>query len=412
MKRRVVITGMGTVNAIANNVHSTWEGVKAGKNGIDHVTLFDISRQKPYLAGEVKDLHPEESIPPKEVRRMDRATLLAMVAAEECYRDSRLADADFDHDRFGVFVGSGIGGIWTIQEETRKAYERGVDSISPFFIPNAIVNLIGGNIAIRYQAKGAVIPVVTACSSATNSLGEAFRYIRDGYLELIMAGGAEAAVSEMAIGGFSRMRAITPSLDRERASIPFDKERSGFVVAEGAGILMLEEREHALKRKATIYAEILGYHSNCDAFHITQPDENAEGITKCMNNALVDADLAAEKIEYINPHGTSTFYNDRMESLAIRKVFGAHADKISIGATKSMHGHALGAVGGIETIITVMALEHGIIPPTINYRIPDPECDLDYTPNRAKARPIRYALKNSLGFGGHNATLILKKWEE
>lgn len=411
MKRRVVISGLGTLNAIGNNVAETWQGVLEGKNGISKITLFDISRQKPHLAGEVKNLNPEDFIPPKEVRRLDRAAILAIIAATEAYRDSGLEDAEFDRERFGAFIGSGIGGLNTINEETRKVYEKGPEMLSPFFIPNTIINLIGGNIAIRFNVKGAVLPVVTACSAATNSIGEAFRYIRDGYLDLAFAGGAEATINELGIGGFSKMRAISPSLDPERASIPFDKERSGFVVAEGSGILILEELEHALKRNAVIHAEVLGYHTNCDAFHITQPDETAYGITRCMQEAIKDAGIDAEQIGYINPHGTSTYYNDRIETFAIKKVFGEHAMKVNIGATKSMHGHALGAVGGIETVITVRALEEGIVPATINYRVPDPECDLDYTPNRPKQRDIHYALKNSLGFGGHNACLVLKKWE-
>jgi len=412
MKRRVVITGLGTVNPVGNDVDATWEGIRAGKNGIGEITLFDISAQKPYLAAEVRDLHPETSIPPKELRRMDRTTVLALVAAKECYDSSGLAEADVDRDRFGVFVGSGIGGLGTIYSETKKVVEKGPDRISPFFIPNSIVNLVGGNIAIRYQAKGPALSVVTACSSATNSIGEAFRYIRDGYLELAFAGGAEAPITVLGVAGFSNMKAISPNLDKDRASIPFDKERSGFVIGEGAGILMLEELEHAKRRNAKIHAEITGYSTNCDAYHITQPEESASGIIKCMNNALADADLAPERIDYINPHGTSTYYNDRMETKAIRAVFGDHADGISIGATKSMHGHSLGAVGGIESVITTKALGDGVVPPTINYRVEDPECDLDYTPNRSRERKIRYALKNSLGFGGHNASLVFKKWED
>ena len=412
MKRRVVITGLGTVNAIGNDVQSTWEGVKAGKNGIDEITLFDISQQKPYLAGEVKDLVPEDHIPPKEVRRMDRTTILALIAAKEAYENGQLLETEIDRDRFGVFVGSGIGGLGTIYEETKRIHEKGVDRISPFFIPNSIVNLVGGNIAIKYQAKGPALSIVTACSSATNSIGEAFRYIRDGYLELAFAGGAEAPINTLGVGGFSSMRAISPNMDKNRASIPFDRERSGFVIAEGSGIIILEELEHAKKRKAKIYAEIVGYSTNCDAFHITQPDENAEGIIKCMKNALSDGDILPEWIDYINPHGTSTFYNDPIETKGIKEVFGKRAYKISIGATKSMHGHSLGAVGGIESVITAKALEEGIIPPTINYLVKDPECDLDYTPNQSKKRTIHYALKNSLGFGGHNATLVFKKWEE
>lgn len=411
MKRRVVITGLGAVTPIGNNIKDMWEGVKAGKNGIGEITLFDASQQKPYLVAEVKDLDIGDAIPPKEARRMDRTTILALVAAKEAYDDSKLAEADIDADRFGTFVGSGIGGMDTLYKETVKVIEKGADKLSPFFIPNVIINLVGGNIAINFNAKGSSLPIVTACSSATNSIGEAFRYIRDGYLEIAFAGGAEAPVNVLGVGGFSNMRAISPNLDRNRASIPFDKERSGFVIGEGAGLLILEELEHAKKRNAKIYAELIGYHSNCDAFHITQPDESAEGITKCMVAAMKDAEIEKEMIDFISPHGTSTFYNDRMESRGIRQAFGDHAYTISISGTKSMHGHSLGAVGGIESAITALALQEGLVPPTINYKEKDPECDLDYTPNKMKRRNIRYALKNSLGFGGHNATLVFKKWE-
>jgi 3-oxoacyl-[acyl-carrier-protein] synthase II len=412
MKRRVVITGMGTVNAIGLNVAETWESVLVGRNGIGNITLFDCSRQKPYLVGEVKNFDMEKYFPPKEAKRLDRVMAFAIVAANEAYQNSQLENVEIDRDKFGIYVTSGIGGLWTINEESRKAHLQSADRISPFFVPNSIINLVGGNIAIRLQAKGACLAIVSACSSATNAIGEAYRAIQHGYLDLILAGGAEAAINELGIGGFASMKAISPSLDPNRASIPFDRERSGFVIAEGAGVLMLEAYDQAIKRNAKIYAEIIGYSSNCDAFHITQPDETASGIIKCMRNALADAEISPAKIDYINPHGTSTYYNDRLETKAIRAVFADHSDQLSIGATKSMHGHALGAVGGIESVITIKALENGVVPPTINYREKDPECDLDYTPNHAKTRPLHYALKNSLGFGGNNATLIYRKWDE
>ena len=412
MKRRVVITGMGVVTPIGNNVKDMWESAKAGKNGIDEITLFDISQQKPYLAGEVKNFDIGDAIPPKEARRMDRATQLAIVASKEAYEDAGLDTAEFDHDRFGTFIGSGIGGLETIDKETEKAAQKGADRLGPFFIPNTIVNLVGGNVAIKFKAKGPSFPVVTACSSATNSIGEAYRYIKDGYIELALAGGSEAPINKLGVGGFSSMRAMSPNLDKNRASIPFDKERAGFIIAEGAGVLVVEEYEHAKNRGANILAEIIGYHTNCDAFHITQPDESAESITKCMLRAMEDAGIEKEMIEMISPHGTSTFYNDRMESKGIRKVFGEHADMINISGTKSMHGHSLGGVGGIESAIAIKALQEGIIPPTINYKVEDPECDLNYTPNKAVKRDIKYVLKNSLGFGGHNASLVYKKWED
>jgi 3-oxoacyl-[acyl-carrier-protein] synthase II len=412
MKRRVVITGLGAVTPIGNNVKDMWESAKAGKNGIGEITLFDISQQKPYLAAEVKDFDIGDVIPPKEARRMDRATQLALVAAQEAYEHAGLDKAAFDHESFGTFIGSGIGGLETIDKETKKAAEKGADRLSPFFIPNTIVNLVGGNVAIKFNAKGPSFPIVTACSSATNSIGEAYRYIKDGYIDLAMAGGAEAPINALGVGGFSSMRAISPNLDKDRASIPFDKERQGFVIGEGAGILILEEYEHAKKRGANILAEIVGYHTNCDAFHITQPDESAESITKCMQLAVKDAGIEPHMIDMISPHGTSTYYNDRMESKGIRKAFGDHAYKISISGTKSMHAHSLGAVGGIESAIAIMAMREGIVPPTINYKVEDPECDLDYTPNKARKREINYVLKNSLGFGGHNASLVFKKWED
>ncbi|MBU1145707.1 MAG: beta-ketoacyl-ACP synthase II [Firmicutes bacterium] len=412
MKRRVVITGLGAITPIGNDVNSMWESAKNGINGIDHITLFDVSNQKVKVAGEVKNFNPEDHLEPKEARRMDRTMVFGLVAATEAFEHSNLKKEDIDSDRFGVFVSSGIGGLWTINEEARKAHEKGVDRISPFFIPNAIINLVGGRIAIKYQAKGPVLPIVTACSSATNSIGEAFRYIRDGYIELAFAGGAEAPINELGVGGFASMKALNFTSNKDEASIPFDKRRSGFVIAEGAGVIILEELEHALKRKATIFAEMVGYGTTCDAFHITAPDETAYGITKCMENALLDGNVDPTWIDYINPHGTSTFYNDKIETLGIKNVFKKHAYEINIGATKSMHGHSLGAVGGIEAIISIKALMENIIPPTINYVEKDPECDLNYTPNVAVKRIVKYALSNSLGFGGQNATIIFKKWED
>lgn len=412
MKRRVVITGMGTLNALGLNTHETWEGIKAGKNGIGPITLFDATNQRPYLVGEVKKFNMENYFPPKEAKRLDRVMAFGLVAAQEAFDQSRLAEYEFDRSRFGVYVTSGIGGLWTINEESRKAHLSSADRISPFFVTNSIINMVGGNIAIRMQAKGACQAVVTACSSATNAIGEAFRAVRDGYLDLVLAGGAEAAINELGIGGFASMKAISPSLDPNRASIPFDQERSGFVMAEGAGVLMMEALDFAQKRGARILGEIIGYAANCDAFHITQPDETASSIIACMKDALKDAKIRPDQIDYINPHGTSTYYNDRLETKGIKAVFQDHAYILSIGATKSMHGHALGAVGGIESVITLTALQQDLVPPTINYQVPDPECDLDVTPNQAKPRPLRYAMKNSLGFGGHNATLVFQKWEE
>ena len=330
----------------------------------------------------------------------------------QAYEDARLSDEDYDPYRFGVFVSSGIGGLGTIHEESRKAYEKGGDRVSPFFIPNAIVNLIGGHIAIKHKVKGINLPVVTACSAATNAIGEAFRYIRDGYLDIAFTGGSEASINELGVGGFTSMKALNFSNDKNRASIPFDQERSGFVMGEGAGVLILEEYEHAKKRGAKIYAEVVGYGSTCDAFHVTAPDETAEGITQCILNALNDAFIKPEAIDYINPHGTSTPFNDKFETQGIKQALGQHAYNVNIGATKSMHGHALGAVGAIEAIISIKAMNDSIVPPTINYQVPCEDCDLNYTPNIAVERNIEYAMSNSVGFGGQNATIIFKKYKE
>lgn len=408
--RRVVITGMGVLTPIGNTVDEMWDSLIHGRCGIDKITLFDASNMKVQIAGEVKNIDIEKYLEPREYRKLDRTMLLGLIAASQAYHDADLEDADIDRDRFGVFVTSGIGGINTIKEEAEKAYEKGGDRVSPYFIPNSIINLVGGQIAIKFKAKGPNIPVVTACSAGTNAIGEAFRYIRDGYLELAFAGGTEAPLNALSVGGFTSMRALNTSNDKDNASIPFDKNRSGFVVAEGAGVIILEEYEHAIKRGAKIYAELIGYGSTCDAFHITAPDESAEGITKAILGSLKDANISPDVIDYINPHGTSTPYNDRLETLAFKKAFGDHAYQINISGTKSMTGHSLGAVGAIEAIITIKTIIEGIVPPTINLRTPDEECDLNYTPNKAAQRNVNYAISNSVGFGGQNATLVFKKY--
>lgn len=412
MKRRVVVTGLGVVSPVGNNVEEMWESLINGKNGIDFITQFDTSNMKVKIAGEVKNLDVDQYLEPREAKRLDRTMILGLVAAEQAYQSAGLAKSSIDHDRFGVFVSSGIGGLNTINEEAKRAYERGGDRVSPFFIPNSIINLIGGNIAIKYQAKGPALPIVTACSASTNAIGEAFRYIKDGYLDLSFAGGSESSINELGVGGFSSMRALNLSNDPNNASIPFDKNRSGFVMGEGAGILIVEEYEHAKKRGAKILAEVVGYATNCDAFHITAPDESAEGITKCMKLAIQKANILQEEITYINPHGTSTPYNDRLETLAIKKVFKEHAYNINISASKSMTAHALGATGAIEAIITIKVLKEGLIPPTINLKEIDPDCDLNYTPLKAVRRDVKYGMSNSLGFGGQNASLIFKRYEE
>jgi len=409
MKRRVVVTGMGLVSPVGNTVNESFENLVAGKNGIDFITAFDTTTWKVKIAGEVKNLNFEDFIDKKEIRRNDRVANLALVATQEAYIQAGLTDAVINRKRFGTFIGSGIGGLGTIFEEVKTSVLRGPDRISPFFIPNSIINLIGAKIGIKYQAYGPNAPQVTACSAATNSIGEAFRQIRDGYLEIAFAGGAEAPVNEIGVGGFASLKALNFSNNPEIASVPFDSRRSGFVIAEGAGVLILEEYEHALKRGAKIIAEMVGYGTTSDAFHMTAPDDNATGIEECFRLALEDAHIKPEDIGYINAHGTSTILNDKLETLGIKKAFGEHAYKLNISSTKSMTGHALGAAGAIETITVIKSLQTGWIPPTIHYESPDPDCDLNYTPNVAVHKELKYAMNVNIGFGGQNAAIIFKK---
>lgn len=410
MKHRVVVTGMGLVSPVGNTVEESFKALIEGKNGIDQITLMDASTWKVKIAGEVKNLNFEDFIDKKEIRRADRVTNLALVATHEAFNQSKLVQEEINSFRFGTFVGSGIGGLTTIFEETKTSVLRGQDRISPFFIPNSIINLIGAKIGIKYQAKGPNMPQVTACSAATNSIGEAFRYIRDGYIDLAIAGGAEAPINEIGLGGFSSLRALNFSNDPNIASVPFDKRRNGFVIAEGAGILILESLEHAQKRNAHIIAEMVGYGTTSDAYHMTAPDEDATGITECIKLAIHDANMQVNQLGYINAHGTSTLLNDRLETLGIKKALGDHAYQVNISSTKSMTGHALGAAGAIETIAAIKALETGLIPPTINLLEPDPECDLNYTPNHFVKRDLDYVMNINIGFGGQNAAIIFKRW--
>ena len=409
MKKRVVITGMGLLSPVGNTVEESFNNLIAGKNGIDFITLADATNWKVKIAGEIKSLNLEDFLDRKEIKRSDRVMSLAMIAAEEAYQQAKLEGANIDRYRFGVFVGSGIGGLNTIFEETKTSVTRGQDRISPFFIPNSIINLIGAKIGIKYQAYGPNLPQVTACSAATNSIGEAFRYIRDGYLDIALAGGSESPINELGLGGFSSLKALNFSNDPEVASVPFDQRRSGFVIAEGAGVLVMESYDHAVARGAEIIAEMVGYGTTADAFHMTSPDEEAKGITKCLQLALEDAQIKPEQVGYINAHGTSTVLNDRLETLGIKLAFGKAAYDINISSTKSMTGHALGAAGAIETIAVIKALETGMIPPTIHLEQPDPDCDLNYTPHHAIKRDLEYAMNINIGFGGQNAAIIFKK---
>lgn len=409
-KRRVVVTGLGLVSPIGNDVKTSFQAAIEGKNGIDKVTLFDTTDWKVKIAGEVKNLNFEDFIEKKSIKRQDRVINLALVAAKEAYEQSGLNEANIgDPYRFGTFVSSGIGGLTTINRETEISVLRGLDRMSPFFIPSSIINLIGGAISMLYQSKGPNLPVVTACSAATNSIGEAFRYIRDGYLDVAFAGGSEAPINPIGVNGFANMRALIQTDDIHQASMPFDARREGFVIAEGAGVLILEEYERAVSRGAQILGEIVGYGTTSDAFHITAPDEEANGVSRALELALEDAGIQKEEIDYINAHGTSTPLNDKYETLGIKKVFKEHAYKLHVSSTKSMTGHALGAAGAIESVFVVEALNYGIIPPTINYKEKDPDCDLNYTPNIAVKKDLKYAINMNLGFGGQNAILVFKK---
>ncbi|MBR6401715.1 MAG: beta-ketoacyl-ACP synthase II [Firmicutes bacterium] len=413
MERRVVITGMGAVTPIGNNVEQFWDGLKSGRNGIDFIKNFDTTDFKVKVAGEVKDdFDPLVAVDKKDLKRMDRFTVFAMVAADEAVKSSGIDLEKIDKDRLGVVIGSGIGGLPVIEEATVKLVEKGPSKIGPLCIPMTIGNMAAGQVAIKYQAKGTCIDVVTACASSTNCIGEAFRNIKHGYSDYIIAGGAEATVCPLGIGGFTSLKALSTNNDPKRSSMPFDKERNGFVMGEGAGIVFMESLESAQARGAKILAEVVGYGSTCDAYHMTSPLPDGTGAAKAMTAAMREAGIESTQVDYINAHGTSTHLNDAGETAAIKIAFGEEqAKKISISSTKSMTGHLLGATGAVEVIATALAMQHGIIPPTINYQVPDEECDLDYTPNKAVEREVKYALSNTFGFGGHNAVLCLKKWE-
>ena len=412
MKRRVVVTGLGAVTPLGNTVKSSWQGVKEGRCGIAPITLIDASAHKVKLAGEVKNLVVEEYIEKREARKMDRYTQLAMIAAQEAMQSSGLVMEKEDPAQCGVLLSSGIGGLATIEQEEQRGQEKGYDRVSPFFIPMAISNMAAGQIAIAYGLKGMCSCIVTACASGANAIGDGFRQIRDGYATILLCGGAEASITPLGIGGFTSLKALSTNPDPARASIPFDAERSGFVMGEGAGVLVLEEYQHACQRGATIYGEIVGYGANCDAYHITSPAPDGSGGAACMRLALQDAGIKPTEVDYINAHGTSTALNDRCETAAIKQAFGEHAYRLMVSSTKSMTGHLLGASGAIEAIFSILALQDGFVPATIHYQVPDPDCDLDIVPNIGRKAELRYALSNSLGFGGHNVSLIFKRWEE
>lgn len=412
MKRRVVITGMGTINPVGNSVDESFDAIISGKNGLGPITYFDTEKVKISIAGELKHINFEDYLDKKEIKRSDKVMILGTIAAMQAYKDSGLKDTDYDPYRFGTFVTSGIGGLDTMEKDISVKALRGADRISPFFIPNSIVNMVGGMISIKFQVKGPNIPIVTACSAATNAIGEAFRNIRDGYLDLAFAGGAEASINETGIGGFAALKALSTETDPNKASRPFDKERSGFVMGEGSGVLILESLESAQKRGAKIYAEIVGYGSTSDAFHMTAPDNAADGLTKAIELTLEDAKVSPTDVGYINAHGTSTLLNDKIETLGIKRAFKEHAYDLNVSSTKGATGHMLGATGAVESIFCIKALQTGLIPPTINYSNMDPECDLNYTVNKAVKRDINYAMNINVGFGGQNAVVLYKKYGE
>lgn len=410
-KRRVVVTGIGTINPIGHNVEETWKSIEEGRCGIAPISLFDTKGMKVTLAGEVKDFDVTKYIDKKEAKKMDRFIQIGMIASKEAMLDSGLDINNIDSHRFGVIVSSGIGGLGSIEKNYQTGEKRGFDRVSPFFIPMTISNLAAGHIAIAYHAQGLCTCPVTACAGGTNAIGDAFRNIRDGYQDVMIAGGCEASVTPLGIGGFTSMKALSDATDPNRASIPFDKERNGFVMGEGAGILILEELEHALKRGAHIYGEMTGYGVSCDAHHITAPLPNGEGGAYAMQNALDDAGISYDVIDYINAHGTSTHLNDLCETEAIKSVFKEHAYKLAVSSTKGHTGHCLGAAGGIEAVLSVLALKHDFIPPTLNYQVKDEECDLNVVPNIGVKKDLHYVMSNSLGFGGHNASIIFKEYD-
>lgn len=412
-KRRVVVTGMGMVSPLGLNVKSSWEALLQGKSGVGYITHFDAKDYPVRIAAEVKGFDPANYIEPKEIKKMDRFIHFAIAATEMAIQDSGLKINSHNSERIGIVIGSGMGGLPTIEYYHKILLEKGWKRVSPFFIPMVIINLAAGQISIRYGIKGPNLAVTTACATGNHSIGEAFRMIQYGDADVMITGGAEAVITPMAVAGFSIMRALSTRNDEpEKASRPFDIDRDGFVMGEGSGIIILEELEHALKRGAKIYAELVGYGMSSDAYHITAPAPEGEGGARCMKAAINDAGINPEEIDYINAHGTSTKQGDELETQAIKKVFGEHAYKLCVSSTKSMTGHLLGAAGGVEAIFTVLSIYENVVPPTINLDNPDPECDLDYVPYKPKKKEIRYAMTNSFGFGGTNASLLFKKFTE
>lgn len=411
MGNRVVVTGMGAITPIGNNVEEFWQGIKDRKCGIDKITLFDTTNHKVTLAAEVKNFDAEEALGKKEARKLDRFSQFAVVAAKEAMVDSGLENAEFDHTRFGVIVSSGIGGLYTMESACRTLEEKGPDRVSPYVIPMMIGNMAAGNVSIAVGAQGYSSSVVTACAGGTHAIGDAYRMIKHGYQDIMICGGTEASIVGVGVAGFANIKALNATTDPKRASIPFDKERAGFVMGEGAGLIVLESLEHAKARGAKIYAELVGYGVTSDAYHITSPAPDGNGGARSMKMAIDEAGIQPNEVDYINAHGTSTPMNDRCETMAIKTVFGSDT-KVMVSSTKGNTAHLLGAAGGVEAIACIKAIEDHFVPPTIGYQVPDEECDLDIVPNEGRNVEIKYAMSNSLGFGGHNSTVLFKKYED
>ncbi|MDY0256340.1 beta-ketoacyl-ACP synthase II [Gudongella oleilytica] len=410
--KRVVLTGFGAVTPIGIGKDEFWNALLDGKSGVGYITRFDASEHDTKIAAEVKDFDPTAFMEKKEAKRMDMFAQYAVAGTKMALDDAGIDLSMIDTDRAGAIIGSGIGGITTLEAEKENLDEKGPGRISPLFIPMMIANMAAGQVSMTFGLKGSSMTIATACASATHAIGEAFRMIKSGYLDMAVSGGTESSITPLSMAGFISMKALSTRNEvPEKASRPFDKNRDGFVMGEGSGIVILEELDHALKRGARIYAEVVGYGSTSDAFHITQPDPEASGAMRAMALALKESGASPCDIDYINAHGTSTYFNDKLETLAIKRLFGEYAKNLNISSTKSMTGHLLGAAGGVEAIATAMAIHTGVVPPTINYEVHDEECDLNYTPNHAVKRNVRYGLSNSLGFGGHNASILFKRYE-
>lgn len=411
MSKRVVVTGLGAISPLGIDVRCFWSNLTAGISGITRITRFDPEGYTTQIAAEVKDFEPANYFEKKELRRLDRFTQFVLVATREALADASLSLESIDRDRVGVVLGTGVGGIGTLEEQHKILLSRGPDRVSPLFIPMMIANMGAGQIAITHGFRGHNVTLVNACASSSNAIGDAFRLLKQGFVDVVITGGSEAPITPLAVAGFCSMKAMsTNNAEPQKASRPFDAKRDGFIIGEGAGILILETLGNALKRGARVYAEVLGYGCTCDAYHVSAPDPEGKGAALAMSLALKEASVSAAEVDYINAHGTATPLGDKLETRAIKQVFGESAQRLAVSSTKSMTGHLLGAAGGLEAVACVLALENGLVPPTINYEYPDPDCDLDYVPNQARVRPIEVALSNSLGFGGHNVSLLFKKY--